>query len=330
MNALMRRWPICLAGVLTVLAAMTAEAQHPPKTGRVGVLANVRDVPSSTNLQAFREGLRDFGWEEGRNLVLEYRYAEGRFEQLPELTRQLIRLDVDVILAPTSTFVRGAKQATTSVPIVFAIHNDPVGTGDVASLARPGGNITGITQIATDLTPKQIELLRDAVPKLSRLAILWDPTTPSHGPSLPVATETARRLGLEPSALAVTTIGDYEKAYATANRTHADAALVLTSPTAVANLSSVAQLALRHHLPTALGARAYPEVGGLMSYGSNPADQFRRAAAYVDKILRGAKPADLPVEQATRFEFVINLKTAKALGLRIPQSLLVRADQVIE
>ena len=320
------RWPTCLAGLLIVLAPMIADAQHAPKTGRVGVLAN----SASTNLQPFRDGLRDLGWTEGRNLILEYRYAEERFERIPELTRELIRLDVDVILAPSSVFVRGARQATTSVPIVFAIHNDPIGTGDVASLARPGGNITGITQIATDLTPKQIELLRNAVPRLNRLAIVWDPTTPSHAPSLPVATETARRLGMEPLALAATTLADLEKAYATAKGNHADAALVLTSVISVANVRSVAQLALRHRLPTMVGTGAYPNAGGLMSYAPDAADQFRRAASYVDKILRGAKPADLPVEQATRFELVINLKTAKAHGLTIPESLLMRADQVIE
>ncbi len=310
--------------------SLGVQAQPGGKTGRIGILSNERNDRSSVNMRAFLEGLRDLGWTEGRNLVLEYRFAEGRFERLPELAAQLVRLDVDVIFAPSSTHVRAARQATTSVPIVFAIHNDPIGTGDVASLARPGGNITGLTQIATDLTPKQIELLREAVPGLRRLAILWNPTTPSHGPSLPVATQTARRLGLEPDILDATNGSEFERAYKAAVRDHAEAALILTSPASVAENARLAQLALRHRLPTMHGVPEFVQAGGLISYAANRAELFRRAAAYVDKILKGTRPADLPVEQASRFELVINMKTAKALGLTIPQSLLLRADEVVQ
>jgi putative ABC transport system substrate-binding protein len=321
--------------LVTVLLALLivsagAGAQPAARTARVGILWNEPDNAGAHNLRAFREGLKDVGWVEGRNLVLEYRYAEGKYERLPELAGQLVRLHVDVIFAPSSTFVRGAKQATTTVPIVFAIHNDPVGGGDVASLARPGGNITGLTQVGTDLTPKQMQLLREVVPRARRLAILWNPTTPSHAPSLPVATETARRLGLEPAVLDASNAQEFERAYDTAVRDHADAALILTSPASVAENPRLAQLALRRRLPTMHGSQAYAHAGGLMSYSAIPADLFRRAAMYVDKILKGAKPADLPVEQADRFELVINVRTARALGLTVPASLLVRADQVIE
>ena len=325
------RTALAVIFALALLAApLAAGAQQGRKTGRIGILVNERDAPSSVNMRAFREGLHDLGWVEGRNLVLEYRFTEYHFERLPELAEQLVRLNVDVIFAPSSTQVRAAKQATTSIPIVFAIHNDPIGTGDVASLARPGGNITGLSQMATDLAPKQIELLREAVPGVRRLAILWNPTTPSHGPSLPVATQTARRLGLEPDILDATNWSEFERAYEAAVRHHVEAALILTSPASAVENARLAQLALRHRLPTMHGFPEFVRAGGLISYAANRAGLYRRAATFVDKILKGAKPADLPVEQPTKFELVINLKTAKALGLTIPPSLLLRADQVIE
>jgi putative ABC transport system substrate-binding protein len=320
-----------VAALLVLGATPTAvRAQAPGKIGRVGVLATDRQTPSSPPFRAFRDALSTLGWVEGRTLLFEYRFSEEHVERLPELAAQLVRLNVDVIFAPSSTQVRAAKHATASIPIVFALHNDPVGTGDVSSLARPGGNITGLTQIATDLAPKQIELLREAVPGIRRLAILWNPTTPSHGPSLPVAIQTARRLGMDPHVLEATDLGQFERAYETAARERVNGVLILSSPASVANVTRLAQLALRHRLPTMHGNRAYVESGGLMSYAPIPVDLFRRAAVYVDKILKGAKPADLPVEQATTFELVLNVKTAKALGLTLPPSVLVRADQIIE
>ena len=309
-----------------VASAPVAEAQPGGRVYRVGILAG----EASAGIQSFRQALRDSGYIEGRNLVIEARYDKGHPERLPALAADLVRLKVDVIFASSSTYVHAAKQATGSIPIVFAVHNDPVGTGDVASLAHPGGNITGTTQMATDLSAKQLELLREAIPGVTRLGVLWNPTTPSHAPALKETEAAARALGVRLSKLQAENGSELERAFATAARERVEAVFVMTSPMAVQERGRLVSLAARHRIPTMHTRRLFVEVGGLLAYGTDLLDLHRRAAGYVDKILRGAKPANLPVEQPTRFELVINLKTAKALGLTIPQSVLLRADHLIE
>jgi putative ABC transport system substrate-binding protein len=280
--------------------------------------------------QAFRLGLRERGWIEGQNILIEFREAEGNFARLPELAANLVRLKVDLILARSSQFVQPAKEATSSIPIVFVVHADPVGTGHVASLARPGGNITGLANLVADLAPKLLELLGSAVPRAKRIAVLWNPDTPSHTPALKAVQEAAPTLGVQLQAVGARSAAELEGAFKTMARARAQAVLVIGSPLFFTERQHVAKLAISHRLPATADAREYAEAGVLMSYGANYEDLYRRGAIHVDKILKGAKPADLPVEQATKFELVINLKTAKALGLTIPQSLLQRADEVIQ
>jgi putative ABC transport system substrate-binding protein len=326
-----RRTFLAGTGVVLLAAPLPAEAQQAGRVYRIGFLGNSGSTAGGTRfVDAFRLGLREHGWIEGQNLLIEYRWAEGNTGRLPTLAADLVRLKVDLIVAASSTFVEAAKEATSTIPIVFPIHADPVGTGHVASLARPGGNITGLATLQTDLGSKGLELLKLAVHGAKRVAVLWNPSTPSHVPGLKAVEDAARTLGLQLQPLGVRSAGELESAFATMARERAGALLVLTSPMSGAEGRRIADLALSRRLPTMFERRENVEAGGLMSYGANFADMFRRSAAYVDKILKGAKPADLPVEQPTRFELVINLKTAKTLGLTIPQSLLVRADEVIQ
>jgi putative ABC transport system substrate-binding protein len=320
-----------LAVVLVLLLSpLAASAQQAGKVYRIGFLGNSGSTPLGARfVEAFRLGLRERGWIEGQNLVIEYRWAEGNPDRLPALAADLVRLKVDLIVAASSTFVQPAKEATSTIPIVFPIHADPVGTGHVASLAHPGGNITGLATLQTDLGPKGLELLNAAVPGAKRVAVLWNPSTPSHAPGLKAVENAGRTLGLQLQPLGVRSAGEIESAFAAMERERAAALLVLTSPLSGSEGRRLADLALSHRLPTMFERRENVESGGLMSYGTDFPDMFRRSAAYVDKILKGAKPADLPVEQASKFELVINLKTAKALGLTIPPSLLGRADEVI-
>jgi putative ABC transport system substrate-binding protein len=312
-------------------APLAVEGQQPGKVYRVGILTNKASDPAEARLwQAFRSGLRERGWIEGQNILIEFRGAEGNTARLPELAADLVRLKVDLIVARSSMFVQPAKEATSSIPIVFVVHADPVRTGHVTSLARPGGNITGLANLMTDLGPKELELLSSAVPVAKRIAVLWNPDTPSHTPALKAVEEAARTLRVQLQAVGARTAAELEGAFAAMARARAQAVLVLGSPIFFTAGQRVAELAITHKLPTMLDARAYVEAGGLMSYSPNYDDLYRRGATYVDKILKGSKPADLPVEQATKFELVINLKTAKALGLTIPQSVLARADQIIE
>jgi putative ABC transport system substrate-binding protein len=256
--------------------------------------------------------------------------AEGNTARLPELAADLVRLKVDLIVARASIWVQPVKEATSSIPIVFLTHADPVGTGHVASLARPGGNITGTAVLMTDLAPKGLELLISAVPKAKRIAVLWNPDTPSHAPALKAVEEAARTLRVQVQPVSARTAAELEGAFAAMARARAQAVLELGSALFLAERQRVAELAIKHRLPTMSNLRDMVEAGGLLSYSPNWDDLFRRGAIYVDKILKGAKPADLPVEQATKFELVINLKTAKGLGLTISPVLLRRADQVIE
>ena len=330
-NFEIRIWPVAifvLALALSPVAAPPAAAQQAGKVYRVGFLWDSPAVWPEA-IEGFHRGLRDLGWVEGQNIVVEHRWAEGRFERLPGMAEDLVRLKVEVIVAPTSIYAGAAKHATSTIPIVFASHADPIGSGHVASLARPGGNLTGISLMMTETNAKLLEHLKEAVPGLSRAAVLWDPATPSHAPGLNAVEVRSRALGLRLQALAVRSATEFDGAFAAIIREHAGGVLVLSTPLFIAGARQLADLARKHKLPTMFAARAYVEAGGLMSYGPDRADLFRRAAIYVDKILRGAKPADLPVEQASKPELVINLKTAKALGLTIPQSLLIRADEVI-
>mgnify|MGYP001588267549 CR=1 FL=1 len=311
-----------------VAAPLVAEAQRAGKVYRVGFLWDSPAVWPEA-IEGFRRGMHDLGWVEGQNIVVEHRWAEGRFDRLPGLAEELVRLKVDVIVAPTSIYAGAAKRATSTIPIVFASHADPIGSGHVASLARPGGNLTGISLMMTETNAKLLELLKEAVPGLSRVAVLWDPATPSHGPGLNAVEVMSRALGLRLQALAVRSATELDSAFAAIIRERAGGVLVLSTPLFIAEARRLAEHAMTHKLPTMFAARAYVEAGGLMSYGPDRADLFHRASIYVDKILRGAKPVDLPVEQASKPELVINLKTAKVLGLTIPQSLLIRADEVI-
>jgi putative ABC transport system substrate-binding protein len=321
-----------IAAVLVLFSApLAVEAQQPGKVYRVGILTNNASDPAEARLwQAFRQGLRELGWIEGANILLEFRGAEGNPARLPELAADLVRLKVDLIMARSSQFVQPAKEATSSIPIVFVVHADPVRTGHVASLARPGGNITGLANLQTDIGPKELEILISAVPGSKRIAVLWNPDTPSHTPGLKAVEEAGRPLQVQVQAFGARTASELGGAFAGMARARAQAVLVYASPFFFAERHRVAELAIKYRLPTMLGVKEAVEAGGLMSYAPNYADLYRRGAVYVDKILKGAKPADLPVEQATKFELVINLKTAKVLGLTIPQSVLGRADQIIQ
>jgi putative tryptophan/tyrosine transport system substrate-binding protein len=322
-----------LAGTSAILLAapLAAEGQQPGKVYRVGILGIKASDPAETRYwQAFRLGLRERGWVEGENIVLEHRWTEGNSARLPELVADLVRLKVDLILARSSIFVQPAKEATSSIPIVFAIHADPVGLGHVASLARPGGNVTGLTILFPELSVKGLEMLISAVPKAKRIAVLWNPDTPSHTPAVKAVEEAGRTLRVQLQTVVARTTADLDSAFAAMARAHAQAVLVLSSAFLTAEREHLTELAMRHRLPTMFSQGEFVDAGGLMSYGPDYGDLFRRSAVYVDRILKGARPADLPVEQATKFELAINRKTAKALGLTIPPSLLHRADHVIE
>ena len=319
-----------VTGLGLILATpVAAAAQQAGKIYRVGFLWDSPAVWPNV-LEAFRQGLRDLGWVEGQNIVVEYRWAEGRFDRLPALVEELVRLKVDLIVAPASIYTEAAKRATSTIPIVFASHADPVNTGHVASLARPGANITGLTVVMSETMAKSLDLLKEAIPGLTRVAVIWDPATPSHGPALKAVEVTGQALGLRLQTLAVRSATEFDSAFSAIVQERAGAVLVLATPLFIGRAKRLAELALTHRLPTMFGPREHVEAGGLLSYSPDRADLYRRAATYVDKILKGAKPADLPVQQATKFELVVNLKTAKALGVTIPRSLLARADEVIE
>jgi putative ABC transport system substrate-binding protein len=319
---------------LTLLAMpLAAEAQQAAKIARIGYLAT--SLAASPHMQeAFRQGLRDLGYVEGRNVVIEYRDAEGKFERLPALAAELVALKVDVIVAADGTPpALAAKQATKTIPIVFAFAGDPVTSGLVTSLARPGGNVTGLTGLGPELVGKRLELLMQAVPGVSRVAVLWQPG--GHGErtdkdALKGAEVAARALGVRLQVVEARGPADFDRAFSDMTGAHTGALTMLPSAMFFNERRRLVDLAAKNRLPTVFPWREFVDAGGLMAYGAKVADLFRRAATYVDKILKGAKPADLPVEQPTKFELVINLKTAKALGLTIPPSVLGRADEVIQ
>ena len=314
--------------VLGLLSAwLAAEAQAARKVARIGILSST----DSAVWEAFRQGLRELGYVEGRNLTTEWRWHKGQFERLPDLAAQLVRLKVDVIVVSAPQPTAAVKAATTTIPVVFIAVADPVRVGIVSSLARPGGNATGFATVVPEGFPgKLLELLKEAVPKASRIAVLVNPTNEMHRVSLPQSVAAADALKVRLQILEARGPDDLERAFDAATRERAEAIHVYGDPLTFIHRARIAELAARSRLPALYLFRENVEAGGLMSYGPSQPDIFRRAATYVDKILKGAKPADLPVEQPTKFELVINLKTAKALGLRIPQSVLIRADEVIQ
>ena len=325
---MMRREFIALLGGAAAWP-VAARAQQPGKLRTIGFLGQSTRSAASEWVAAFVQRLRELGWMEGRTITIEYRWSEGREERFAEIAAELVRLKVDVILTSGTPEVLAAKQATSVIPIVFATAGDPVGNGLVASLARPGGNVTGMSLQSNDTAGKRLELLREVVPSLRRLAILANVGNPFSVLELGEAQAAARTLGLEVDTLEIRRPEDIAPAFE-ALKGRAQALYVCTDGLVNANRIRINTLALSVRLPTMHGYRDYVEAGGLMSYGANLPDLFRRSADYVDKILRGAKPADIPVEQPTKFDLVINLTTAKALGLDVPSSLLARADEVIE
>jgi putative ABC transport system substrate-binding protein len=308
---------------------LAARAQQPGKPPTIGFLGANTPATQSQWTAAFSQRLRELGWIEGRTIAIEYRWAEGRSERAAEIAAELVRLKVDIIFTSGTTYVIAAKQATSVIPIVFALVSDPLGTGLVASLARPGGNITGLSLQQTDLAGKRIELLREVVPGLRRLAIMANVGNPQHVLEIGEVQAAALTLGLEAETFEYRRAQDFAPVFE-ALKGRAEALYVVGEPLITVNRTLINTLAQSARLPTMYGQRENAEAGGLMSYGANFPGLFRRAGDYVDKILRGAKPADLPVEQPTRFDLVINLKTAKALGLDVPPMLLARADEVIE
>jgi putative ABC transport system substrate-binding protein len=325
-----RKWTAFFAIVVALtLCGVRAEAQQPAKIPRIGFLGATSPSTIPARLDAFRQGLRDLGYAEGKNIIIEYRYADGKLDRVPALAAELVRLNVDVIVTGGSAATRPAREATVTIPIVMAQDTDPVGNGFVASLARPGANITGLSIVAPELSGKQLELLKETVPKLLRVVVPSNSNEPSY-PQLRKETElAAKALKIQIQFLDARSAKDVETAFREATKRRADAVLVPTMPIVASQRAQIADLAVKNRLPAMYGQPEYVEAGGLMFYGASITDLFRRAATYVDKILKGAKPVDLPVEQPTKFEFVINLKAAKQIGLTIPPNVLARADRVI-
>ncbi len=324
---------IVLGGVValgTLTAMAPADAQPPPKVPRIGILTGASTSVTAHLLEAFRQGLRELGYVEGQNIAIESRSAEGKLERLPDLAAELVRLKVDVIVTSGTPAALATKQASRTIPIVMGFAADPVETGLVASLARPGGNITGSSLMAPELAGKRLQLLKEVVPGASRVAVLSNPTVPYTALMVKETEAAARVLGVQLQPLEVRAPQDIDRAFEAAIRGRASALIVVEEALVQTHQARIAGLAAKSRLPAMYGQRDFVEAGGLMSYGANFADLFRRAATYVDKILKGRKPSDLPVEQPTRFELVINMKTAKALGLTLPQSILIRTDHFIQ
>jgi putative tryptophan/tyrosine transport system substrate-binding protein len=320
-----------IAGIAGSAAAwpLAAHAQQSATVSRIGFLMFDPGSSYADRGEALRAGLRQLGYVEGKNIIIEFRLAKT-VNQLPELAAELVRMNVDVIFALSSTEVEATRQATKTIPIVFGTNADPVGLGHVASLARPGGNITGLTIILTDLVAKQLEILKEAVPQATRIGVLFSPAAPSHRPAVQAVKTAGEKLGVQFVMVPVQTVEDFEGEFSTMSREHVGGFLAVAAPVFGSNRARLADLALKHRLPGIFGNKENVEAGGLISYGADFNDMVRRAATYIDKILKGAKPADLPVDQASKYELVINLKTAKALGLELPASVLARADEAIE
>jgi len=319
-----------LVALCVLLAPLAAEAQRPAKVPRIGLLFATSEPAGARFIEAFRQGLRELGYVEGKNIAIESRWAEGKPERFPGFAAELVRLKVDIIVAGITGATQAAKNATGTIPIVMVTVPDPVAAGLVPSLARPGGNITGLSMLAVDLAAKQLQLLKEAVPKASRVAVVSNPGWAAHALILRELELAAPRVRLTLQSLEVRGPEEFESAFSAMVRERAGALLVLPDPMHLIHRIWIAELAAKHRLPAMYGLVDHADAGGLMAYAVDVRDNWWRAATYVHKILKGAKPADLPVEQPTRMEFVINLKTAKALGLTIPQSVLIRADRVIQ
>ena len=325
-----RKW----VGIVTLVLAFAmsgavAEAQQARKVSRIGFQSAASPAALSARMEAFRQGLLELGYVEGKNIVIERRFAEGKLDRLNEFAAEFVRLKVDVIVTAAPSSTRAAKEATSTIPIVMAFDNDPVANGFVASLARPGGNITGLSTLAPEISGKQLELLKEIVPRLSHVAVLRTSILPGWQATVKEMELAAGALKVQLQYVDVLDPKKIEQAFRTAKKGRADAVLVLASPILESHRTRVADLAAKNRLPTIYSSREYVEAGGLMTYGVSLTDLYRRAATYVDKILKGAKPADLPVEQPKKFEFIINLKAAKQIGLTIPPEVLARADRVI-
>jgi putative tryptophan/tyrosine transport system substrate-binding protein len=327
---MVRKAIVVLLVGLAIASARLAEAQQAGKVPRIGFLSGSSLSAVSARVEAFRQGLRELEYIEGKNIVIEYRYAEGKLDRLPALAAELVRLKVDIIVSGGPQVTRATKEATGTIPIVMGFDYDPVGNGLIASLARPGGNITGLSTLAPEISGKQLELLKEIVPRLSRVAVLGTSTQPGYAQVLKETELAAGALRVKLQYLDVLAPKDIETAFRAATKGRADAVLALQSAVLLPQRKQLADLAVKSRLPATYQASEYVEAGGLMTYSVNVTHLFRRAATYVDKILKGTKPADLPVEQPTKFEFVINLKAAKQIGLTIPPNVLARADKVIK
>jgi putative ABC transport system substrate-binding protein len=320
-----------LAAALGMLVlTLLADAQPAGKVARIGFLMANSPAAIADRMAAFRDSLRQLGYAEGKNIVIEYRWAEGKMERLPGLAAELVRLKSDVIVTAGPTVTLAAKQASSVIPIVMAFDTDPVGSGFAASLARPGGNITGLSTLAPEISSKQLELLQEVVPKLDRVLVVGSSSQPGTAQALTALERAAAHLGIQIRYLSIESGKDIEAAFREAMKWRADAVLAVSSRVLIAHRTPIANAALKSNLPVIYAERGHVEQGGLMSYGVSYADLYRRAGIYVDKILKGARPGDLPIEQPTKFELLINMRTAKALRLTLPQSLLLRADQIIE
>jgi putative ABC transport system substrate-binding protein len=326
----MKRRDTVLALLALSVTPLGAEAQQAGKVWRIGVLWPSASSPPSPRLEAFRQGLSELGYIEGRNIVIVVRYAEGKYERLPTLAAELVREKVDVILGAGAPAISAAQKATTTIPIVIGTAGDPVGAGFAQSLARPGGNITGLSDLTSDLGAKLLDLLVSAVPKLSHVGVLTNPGNSSHETILSSIRAAARSTGVGILHVTARSPEQIETAFSAMAREKVDAVIATADPLFNVHMRRIAELAAKHRLPSISGFLPFVEDGGMMSYGADFSDNFRRAATYVDKILRGAKPGDLPIEQSARVGLMINLRTARALGLTIPQSLLARADEVIQ
>ena len=321
--------------VLTLCALLFAlclpsEAQQPTRIPRIGYLIATSPSVISARIDAFRQGLRELGYVEGKSIVIDYRWAEGKLDRLPALAAGLVNLTADVIITAGPADTRAAKEATSTIPIVMSWDNDPVGNGFVGSLARPSGNITGLSTLAPEIAGKQLELLKEIVPKLSRVAVLGNSTQPGNAQQVREVELATGAFKVRRQYFDLLSIKDIDSAFRSASKTRTDALLVLGNPVTGSYRTEIAKLAVKNRLPAIYSRSDFVEDGGLMSYGTSFIDLSRRAATYVDKILKGAKPADLPVEQPVKFEFIINLKAAKQIGLTIPPNVLARADKVIK
>jgi putative tryptophan/tyrosine transport system substrate-binding protein len=315
--------------VLVLTIIHLAEAQQAKKVPRIGYLTAASASAMVPRANAFRQGLRELGYVEGKNILIEYQYADGKLDRLPALAAELVRLNIDIIVSGGPAATRPAREATSTIPIIMAQDGDPVGNGFVASLAQPGGNITGLSTIVPEMSGKRLELLKEIIPKLSRVAVFGNSSDPGNARVLKETELAAAAFGLKLQYIEVVSLADIETAFRSASKGRADAVLLIPNPILTPHRALVADLAVKSRLPVIYDTQ-YVEAGGLMTYGVNLPDLDRRAATYVDKILKGAKPADLPVEQPTKFEFIINLKAAQQIGLTIPPNVLARADKVLK